>query len=143
VLEAHGIADVDPDEWYPLQTALTALREFSQMANLVSMGQRIIDNAKFPLDQMTSIARALELIDQAYHMNHRNGEIGYYRAEAVGDRHIVIVAENPYPSDFDYGLLWAIATRFQPADADVVVELDLDQPTRREGADSCTYHITW
>lgn len=142
-LEAHGIVDVDPDSWYPLQTALAALKTFSQSTNLVNMGKKIIDNAKFPLEQMTSIERAIELIDQAYHMNHRHGEIGHYRAETAGERHIVMVAENPYPSDFDYGLLWSIATRFMPEDADVVVELDLNKPTRLEGANSCTYHITW
>lgn len=142
-LAAHGIEDVQPDRWYPLQDALDALKEFGQSANLVSMGQHIIEHAIFPEDQMTDLVTALTAIDQAYHMNHRNGEIGSYRAEVIGDQHITIVAENPYPSDFDYGLIWAIATRFLPPRSDLVLELDLSAPTRQQGADSCTYHITW
>jgi hypothetical protein len=59
-------------------------------------------------------------------------------------RKAVILCRNPYPSDFDRGILAAIVERFKPADSVTTdVTLDLTKESRLNGADSCTYLISW
>ena len=55
-----------------------------------------------------------------------------------------MVCENPYPSDFDYGIIYRIVQKFRGPDSDeLLVMLDDSKPTRKNGADSCTYLIRW
>ena len=142
VFANHGITELDPDAWYPQQTILDVMREFSQMSDMVRMGVCISENAPYP-PNVENLQHALMLLDEGYRLNHRNNTMGEYHAEQVGERHIVIEAKTPYPSDFDYGLIYGMATRYMPKGADLVISLDLNKPTRKRGDDSCTYNITW
>jgi len=85
----------------------------------------------------------LASIDVAYHMNHRGGEIGPYDFEKTGDRSGKMICPNPYPCDFDMGIIAAVANKFAPEGTFVTVKQDDSQPCRNEGADSCTYLISW
>jgi hypothetical protein len=146
ILSAHGFDDVQRDEWYSQQAWLDAFREIAQMrsktCDLVSIGMAIPQNANFPPD-IDSIVSALQAIDVAYHMNHRGGEIGSYTASVIGDRQVDLVCQNPYPCEFDYGIIYGMARRFCPKDAHVQIRHDSDAPCRQKGAESCTYHVTW
>lgn len=51
-------------------------------------------------------------IDPAYRMNHRGGEIGYYRYAKTGERAATLTCENPYPCPFDEGLIEGVAVKF-------------------------------
>ena len=137
----HGITDVQPDNWYSQKLMFQALKDFGQTSDLVSVGMEIIRHAVFP-PEIDSVESALHAIDVAYHMNHRNGEIGYYRAEMQGPRHIVIECKNPYPCSFDYGLVYGVAQRFLPADGNLVVE-HAQGECRKDGEDVCVYHVRW
>jgi hypothetical protein len=141
-LAKYGISELKPDEWYPQQTILDAMKDLSHMSDMVSMGMNVIQHALFP-PHIDSVESALASIDVAYHMNHRNGEIGSYGVEVIGPRHVRMVVKTPYSSDFDYGLIYGVARRFQPPDSHLTVKVDLTQPTRQKGADSCTYDVTW
>ena len=104
--------------------------------------------------EIDNIEAALASIDVAYHMNHRiQGEvlfdpatgimkegIGHYRYQPGGDRGGVMVCETPYPSEFDRGIITGTARRWRPT---VEVTLDESKPTRKRGADSCTYLVKW
>jgi hypothetical protein len=79
-------------------------------------------------------------------MNHRNGEIGYYKLTDYNQklRLASMECKNPYPSDFDKGIIATMCRKFKPGDALVVnVELDKNEPSRINGADQCTYKISW
>jgi hypothetical protein len=55
-----------------------------------------------------------------------------------------MACKNPYPSEFDRGIITTMLRRFKPTLStryDVV--RDPSKPTRLEGADSCTYRIIW
>ncbi len=70
--------------------------------------------------------------------------IGPYGFEKISDTVIRMVCNNPYPSDFDRGIIDSMAQKFKPAGtAIVIVKLDDSQPTRKKGADSCTYTVKW
>ena len=50
----------------------------------------------------------------AYHMNHRNGIIGDYKFEKTSDTSAKIICTNPYPDEFDKGIITTMARRFAP-----------------------------
>ena len=79
----------------------------------------------------------------AYHMNHKGGEIGYYRFTKTGERSGVMECKNPYPCDFDMGLVQAMAQRFAPAGSHPKVVHDTTKPCRAKTGDACSYLITW
>lgn len=156
ILAQHGLKKVLPAEWYPQQPYLDAYRTMAGAlgANtLFAIGKKIPEFALWPPD-ITTIEAGLAAIDVAYHMNHRlDGQqmfneatgvmiegIGHYRIAAQGRRQITMVCNNPYPSDFDRGLVLGVARRWKPL-AEVIH--DESQPSRKQGADSCTYIVKW
>ena len=160
ILKENGIDDPVPEKWYPQQSWLNAFRQIHEHLGektLHSIGKKIPENAKFP-PEIDDIFKALAAIDVAYHMNHRlQGKvmfdpgtgtmtegIGHYKAEKIDDRRVRMVCNNPYPSEFDRGIILAMAQKFMPRDAKIIkAELDPDKPTRKKDADSCTYIVSW
>jgi len=146
VLVANGLRNVARDEWYPQQAWLNVFKEIARvdgnLLDLVSIGMAIPQNAIFP-QEIDSIESALRSIDVAYHMNHRGGEIGHYHVQVVSDKQIDMVCENPYPCDFDYGIIYSMSRRFCPPSMYARVYHDESSPCRKHGGDSCTYHVIW
>ena len=145
ILAKHGIATPDPAGWYPQQAWLDAFDEISKRIGartLAQIGQSIPQSAKFP-PGIDSVEKGLALLDTAYHMNHRGGEIGHYKFTKTGDRTGVMECGNPYPCDFDLGLVQSMAKRFAPPGVIVKVTHDATRPCRAKAGDSCTYLISW
>jgi hypothetical protein len=140
-LDKHGIKDLTADGWYLQQAWLDALKELAEDGlNLVSIGMEIPRTAVFP-PEIDSIHSGLASIDVAYHNNHRNGEIGCYGYEKISENHVRMTCINPYPSDFDYGIIYAMAQRFSGG-VRVLVER-AKSPCRLKGDDRCIYEVTW
>jgi hypothetical protein len=57
-----------------------------------------------------------------------------------GERKIVSVCENPYPCEFDRGILMGFAMRFEKL---ARVLHDDRAACRRAGGKSCTYTVAW
>jgi hypothetical protein len=145
ILTDHGIKDPQAGQWYSQQAWLDAFKTISEKigtSTLLAIGKTIPENAQWP-PQIDSIEKALASIDMAYHMNHRGGEIGNYQFEQTGPKSGKMICKNPYPSDFDQGIVYAVAHRFAPKGVIPAVSLDETAPTRKKGADSCTFLITW
>ena len=147
ILADHGIKDIKPGMWYKQQSWLDAFKAIADKvgaATLFSIGQKIPENATFP-PQIDSLGKALPAIDMAYHMNHRNGEIGHYHFERTGERTAAMVCDNPYPCDFDRGIIAAFCNRFLPKGSTTKARVTHDdsQPCRKKGGSSCTYVVTW
>ena len=145
IFAKHGIMNVADDGWYPQQAYLDVFREIYERIGLNTMkmiGKQVPDKVLWP-PNITTIEEALASIDVAYHMNHRGGEIGYYRFEQTGQRSGTIVSYNPYPCPFDHGLIEATAKKFASPGMHVHVAHDQSQPCRVNGGDRCTYHISW
>jgi hypothetical protein len=148
ILKKHGLSIIEPEGWYDQQKWLNAFREIHDTLGtntLYIIGKAIPANAKFP-PEIDSLEKALNAIDVAYHMNHTKGNIGNYKVTEFDGkkRRAVMTCNNPYPSDFDRGIINAMLVRFKPKDSikyDVV--LDTSKETRIRGADSCTYSVSW
>jgi hypothetical protein len=146
ILADNGIDEVKPGQWYSQQAWLNAFKQISEkigISTLFSIGQKIPENANFPPD-LEGLVEALNSIDLAYHMNHRGGEIGHYKFEQTGEKSAKMICHNPYPCDFDRGIITAMGRRFKPEYAMFVdVVHDDTCACRKKGEDSCTYNITW
>jgi len=145
ILEGAGIKSPKPGQWYKQQSWLNAFKKISDSVGpntLSQIGQKIPENAQFPPD-FDTVEKALAAIDVAYHMNHRGGEIGHYTYKAEGPRRATMECANPYPCDFDRGIITAMARRFAPTGGAVRVTHDDAKPCRKQSGESCTYHVSW
>jgi hypothetical protein len=148
---------IDRQGWYPLDKWLAAYQAIARdvgLNSLYTIGKKIPENAAFP-PHLTDIRSALASLDIAYHLNHRkNGVlmfdpktgvmlegIGHVRAElSETERRATLVCEQPYPCEFDRGLISALANRFEPMAKTVH---DNGAPCRKKGDLSCTYIVSW
>jgi hypothetical protein len=129
------------DKWYPQQKWLNVLRKIHQKygsLNLKMIGKKIPETANFP-PEVNNIEAGLDAIGMAYRMNHRGGEIGYYKYVKTGDREGYVEAQNPYPCDFDIGIVEGMAKRFVPA-ASV---RHIDGECRKNHGIYCRYKVNW
>ena len=154
--ESGQLPKIAPNAWYPLDKWLAAYEGIAEEIgynSLYGIGRSIPENAIVP-PHIKDIHSAVASIEVDYHLNHRkNGVvmfnpetgaklegIGHYHYSAVpNENRIVCVGENPYPCDFDRGIISAMATRFMPEAKTIH---DAEAPCRKKGADSCTY-VTW
>jgi hypothetical protein len=157
ILAQHGIKNPEPELWYPQQNWLDAFKTISEKIGpltLFAIGKRIPEHAEWP-PGIETIEQALAGTDATYHLSHRlNGKvmydpatgemmegIGHYRFTGMtGPTSAEMVCDNPYPSEFDRGIITALCRKFK---AGLEVRLDPSKPTRTQGADSCTYLIEW
>lgn len=160
-LEKAGLPEIiaGGEHWYPQQAWLNVFRAIADELGedvLFQIGLRIPDNAAFPKG-FNSVESALAAIDVAYHMNHRNrhGEvlfdpsrpaprkmlegIGHYRFERQAPGSAIVVCDTPYPCAFDRGIVEAMARVFANAQVSHVESTGC----RKDGAQSCTYAVSW
>jgi len=144
-LDRHGIKSPNVAGWYPQRQWLAAFQEIAKSIGprtLFQIGQSIPDNAKFP-SGIKSVEKALGSLDAAYHLNHRGGEIGHYTYKQTGPKSGVMECRNPYPCDFDRGIVEAIVRRFAGTGSFPKVAHDAAKPCRTKQGESCTYLISW
>jgi hypothetical protein len=154
----HGIWAIDSEQWYAIDILLGVLDVVAEHAGantLFAIGKRVPEHAAKAqaLLPPPDVDTALRNVDVYYHRNHRkDGKvmydpatgtmlegIGHYHAHADGPRRFVIVCDNPYPAEFDHGLLTAFARSLS---LDALVERDETKPNRARGGDSCTFVVT-
>lgn len=141
ILADHGIENPQPGDWYPQQAWLDAFQEIDAQvgeATLTRIGERIPGTAQWPTS-IDLVVTALDLIDDAYHMNHRNGEIGSYDAEKIDNTTVHVTCRNPYPCSFDQGIIRAVAERVSLRDNVLVTEIS--DTCRSDGGDECIYKV--
>ncbi len=145
ILKKYDLYPIVNDVWYNQQKWLNAFKELAQtnFLNLVAIGMKIPDLAAWPPNVVT-VHDALASIGMAYPMNHRNGEIGSYIYTPTGENSGVMVCANPYPSDFDYGLIYRTVQKFRDASSTkLMVKRDESKPSRIGGGESCTFLVEW
>jgi hypothetical protein len=155
-LARHSIWKIEPDRPIPFDAFLGVFDTILETAGantIFVIGKKIPEFAAWP-PGVDDIFKALESIDVGYHMNHvKDGkmmfdpstgqmtdEIGHYHFRLEAPRRIVMLCDNPYPSDLDRGLITALARKFEGG---AEVELDPSKPTRLNGGDSCTFIVSF
>lgn len=143
-LADEGIDDPAPDEWYPQQAWLNAFEVIAEDLEphvLDRLGEQIPAVADWPTD-ITTVPEGLGSIDTAYQRNHRDGEIGSYTFEHIGDQTGTVTCHTPYPCPFDRGLIRGVAQQYATVNAFVFIE-ETGAECRRTGGDTCTYTVHW
>jgi hypothetical protein len=149
-LERQGIREIKPDQYYPAQAFLNAMKEIAEKAGrnmMTRVGERIALRVDMP-EGFDTLKTALEGLDTAYHSKYIGGEIGHWKYTHEGNSQSltrgVMVSTNHYCCAFDRGVLEGFAKRFRPGNVtDALVRHDDSSPCRKNGGDSCTYIITW
>lgn len=150
-------AEIDPEGWYSQDAWLSAYEAIAKevgINSLYSIGKAIVEVTQIP-KHVNTIHAGLQSLDVIYHLNHRkNGKVmfnpetgemtkgigNYHYKPMTGENCIVFMCDNPYPCDFDRGLVTGLAGRFEPQSS---TRHDNDAPCRKKGADSCTYIVRW
>jgi hypothetical protein len=164
-LSTHGLCvhvagketPVDTTRWYPLVNCLKAFDVIMEQIGhniMFDIGLSVPKNARFP-PAIKDIDSAMQSLDIAYHMNHRQGGvpmfnpatgkmligIGHYGYRRLSSKQkIISVCDNPYPCRFDLGILTAMAKRFESR---ALIIHDDEKPCRNKDGANCTYLISW
>ncbi len=146
ILQENGIPEPQKGEWYFQQSWLNA---FSEIANrvgnqaLFNIGLRVVETALWPQD-IHDVHSSLSSIDQAFQMNHQGGRIGHYLYTRTGEQEGTMVCDNPYPDEFDRGIIYGTICHFGFCDTrNVQVRIDQAKPIRSRGGLSTTYFMNW
>ena len=160
IFEQNEVRDPQKDEWYPQQSWLNAFKTIAERIGpntLYNIGTKIPENAKWP-PNVDTIDKALGSIDIAYHMNHQidnemlfnpnTGEmkegIGHYGFELLKENKVKMVCNNPYPCDFDRGIITNTAVIFNKnKDQYPSVLHDDSGSCRKNGDNACNYIVSW
>ena len=145
ILKDHGVDDPQGDQWYSQQAWLDSFQTIAKQVGpntLYQIGRQIPSQHYFP-PGVDTIESVLSELDGAYRESHRGGEVGHYRFRVLGMRTGQMTCDNPYPCDFDRGIIQALAEKFEPPGALVDVRHEDAAPCKKQGAESCVYTISW
>ncbi len=155
-LAAKG-AQIDRNAWYSLDKWLAVYNAIAKdvgLNSLYSIGKKVPENVALP-PHVTDIRSVFANLNAAFHLNHRkNGEVMFDPATgkliegigkvtctfAEGEQRLTLKFENPYPCEFDRGLIHAFAMKFEAA---ARVAHDNGAECRKKGGNSCTYVVSW
>ncbi len=145
ILKDNGIENPTPGQWYPQQAWLDS---FKTIAEQIGPNTLFLLARQIPLmapiaTEIDSIEKAMFGLDAGYRGAHRGGQVGHYIFVKTGERSGQMHTMNPYPCDFDRGILDALTRRFEPANPYLDIVHHDNAPCKKLGADSCTYTITW
>jgi hypothetical protein len=114
LLAEKGITDIKMDGWYPLHVVLDIIQELAKSVgpNILSeIGKTVPKNSIFP-PEIDSFEKVLVALDFAYKANHRNGNIGKYEVIQLEPKKYHVKCDNPYPANFNLGLLRGLSRKF-------------------------------
>jgi hypothetical protein len=133
MLKTYGLADIDPNKWYPQQLVLdffkaVAANSVNVSENFVAMGMKSMD--MLPIDpRVKTFEESITAFDSTNQQITRNipADEVLMIAESTPD-HVLLIANMPYPIDMVYGYVWVLARRYKPANRSFTVTR-VDNPT--------------
>jgi len=149
-LEAHGLTDIDPEGWYPIQQWLDVLSDLAQerpgqaMFDFVAVGMKIPEVSKFPPEfEQMSFWKLMSVASGEYSTGQHRGNAGEILFESLGPKHITYKVRTPYPDDFWYGICYGFCRRYLPPGTRFTVHYDEKAPRREQGGEYTVIHMTW
>lgn len=141
--------NVPLDGWVNLSSFIRSLEQIGTKFGpntLYMIGKTVPEIIQFP-PMINGFESAMGSINISYLNSHRNIDktYPYYSFKKEGERKASVHCDNPYPSEFDRGLITGLARKFPPKNISGPMDAHLDRgkPTRKEGANSCTFVMTW
>jgi hypothetical protein len=150
IMEKHGMADLDPEKWYPTRKLLDALNEIAELPditfNMVAIGMKIGEIVPIITDdENPTLEKALLAWNDVYQGLHRTGDVGEIKAVKVGEKHYKTMHSVVYPDDLSYGIQYAYARRFLPPGTKFTVFFDPNVTPRDQGGTGkyTVIHVRW
>jgi hypothetical protein len=147
-LQKHGLDYFDADKWYPVDQFINLLAEWSKMpsfmSNLVSVGMAMIYHVDTPdnMDSLSSVDKLLMLGD--LHLSqHRNGDVGAYVVNRVGEKAICYTETLIWPDDMIYGYLYGAAQRYLGYGVHFTLAYDSSHIRQDMGGQSTILNLKW
>jgi hypothetical protein len=142
-IQHYNLDELSDKEWHPQQKLLDLFRDISEnkinvSENLVSVGMKVVETAAFP-PTINSVESALEGLRIAYNLDHRNHTEKGWIVEIILPGKAIMIADNPYPADQHYGLLWALMRRFKPHNT----EFSVSQKPLANPDDNPVFELNW
>lgn len=144
ILADAGIAEVDPNAWYPLATWVAVLRTIEKQIGpktLERAGRKIAEHADLP-PGVDTFEKLLAGFGIAYGMNNRGPNAGSISCTVLGDRRARIQFNTPYPCEFERGVVQGFFSNFRDPNARLL-EMEHTDGCRDSGGASCAYALTW
>jgi hypothetical protein len=146
ILEKHGLTNIDPNQWYPMQAMLNVENDIyasndNISKKLVSLGIQFAQEWVFAPDVET-IFDALHIQIQLINQMFRNvpDEHGI-TLQDVSKKHLRMFANIPYADDSIYGAFWGTVNRFKPKDSLFTVRI-IDNPDPENHPGTC-FDVKW
>lgn len=150
IMEKHGIVNLEPYAWYPVQMLLDALNELAEqvnmMSNYVAIGMKIGETVPVPPGmENPTLEQILIAWDGMYQGLHRGADVGCITIEKASDTYFKTHQSGLYPDDMSYGVLYAYGRRFLPPGTRFSVFYDPDVTPLDEGGDgeATVINIRW
>jgi hypothetical protein len=148
ILARHGLAKIDPNEWYPMQSVLDVMSDISMGENasaaLISIGmaaaQATYDGLSEELKQQP-LGDFLASYSQIYPTRARNGDSGWIKVEKLSEAQFVVTMKVPVPDDMFYGMFYAFTRLFRPKNKGFTVQYDDQVQRRDDGGDVTVMNI--
>lgn len=148
-LEAEGLVDLKPDQWYPAYKLLNVLNELGKTGNMssnyVALGMSTVEKMVVPPEmEALPLEAILNGWDDLYHLQHRgNADIGSVSVIKINDKHFRTVHHHIYPDDMTYGVAYGLAKRWLPRGTHFTVMYDQTEPNLDNGGSRTIIDIMW
>jgi hypothetical protein len=136
ILQAYGLTEVDPEQWYPQQLTLDIQKAIKNSENgseqLIDVGIAVIETALFPpLETLDDVFNGFSM---QYGMNFRNHppEEGIF-VRKISDQHYQIINATPHSDEMIFGYVYALVKRFTPKSRHPRVSFDSSTPIDGDG----------
>ena len=149
IFKKHGMLNIDPKKWYPLQPVLDVLKELSAnpdaTTNLVAVGVKIAEYGVEPEDVVNApLPVVLEHWHEHMHHNFRHGNPGKIITEKVHDKFYKLTQINMFPDDLCYGLAYGFARSRLPLGTNFRVWYeDNNKRIDKGGGDKTVICVEW
>lgn len=153
VIQRHGLTNLDPQAWYPVQRALSVFNDLSAqpgaMWDFVAIGMAAAEliYANQP-DQVRQLPFAEYVARSAasfeyFHRNSAGQGQRMYSVDSPAANHLRLTMKVPYPDDLYYGIYYAHARRMLPKGTAFTVKYDENTPRKDLGGKETILHIMW
>jgi hypothetical protein len=148
IFARHGLGDVDPEAWYPVQLWFDAINEIASseaaMIDLVGLGMKSVQNVNIsPEARAMPVSDYLQGAAKTYPNVNRGTDIGEARGEVVDEHHVRMILRMPHPDDFWYGAYYSLMKQLLPPGTPFKVYYDKEIPRRELGGKETILHIEW
>lgn len=115
IMKKHGLTDIQPDGYYPMQSYLNVLKEVLESdanasSQLVAIGRTAMLEATMP-PEIDTLEKALGTLEPVYRIHHKVNQPGW-DVVPQNDGSIHLIDYTPMPPDLSYGVAYGLVERY-------------------------------